>query len=141
MRATSLLSPSREPSPPSGAFITTPTDEPSEWFDSITAILVARFMFDLQKAKHKSQHRRDFSDGTLAGTGFGRALGSIGSTLSTSDVWRLGPSSEPTSDHCDHAERSSGDLVLKFDSDVFGKCAVTSVILEREPALQDLETV
>ena len=98
----------------------------SECLDRITAILVARFMFDLQKAKQKSQHRGDDPSDTL-GTGFDRALGSIGSTLSPSDVWR--PGQEPALYHC-RKEGEPEDLMarLKFESDVSGKGAVTSVI-------------
>ena len=89
-------------------------------------------MFDLQKAKQKSQHRGDDPSDTLGGTGFDRALGSIGSTLSTSDVWRPGP--EPAPYHCRKEGEPEDTMTrLKFEPDVFGKGAVTSVILEPSP--------
>ncbi|KAM5535124.1 hypothetical protein V8D89_011210 [Ganoderma adspersum] len=95
--------------------------------EPITAILVSRFMFDLQKAKQKSQRRGDVSD-TLA-TGLDRALGSIGSTLSTSDVWRPGPGFAAGRGY---VERGPESLFTKFEPDVFGKGVATSVILEVE---------
>ncbi|PIL33869.1 hypothetical protein GSI_03575 [Ganoderma sinense ZZ0214-1] len=98
--------------------------------EPITAILVSRFMFDLQKAKQKSQHRSD----AAIGTGFDRALGSIGSTLSPSDVWRAGPGPAASDFHREYAEGrpdlEDEDVFMKFEPDVFGKGAVTSVILE-----------
>ena len=91
-------------------------------------------MLDLQKAKQKSQHRGDLSD-TVSAAGFDRALGSIGSTLAASDVWRQGPG--PTS-NLDYAGGRPEDLFMKFEPDVFGKGVVTSMILEAEstPSLE-----
>ena len=59
--------------------------------DSITAILVSRFMFDLQKVKQLTQHRTESLGGTtISAPEFNRVLGSIGSILGTTDVWRVG---------------------------------------------------
>ena len=103
--------------------------------DSITAILVSRFMFDLQKAKQRTQHRSDFSDAAVSG--FDRALGSIGSTLATSDVWRSGPTPATVDLNRQYSaggwpDEGNGDLFMKFEPDVFGKGAVTSGILEAD---------
>ncbi|KAI1783746.1 hypothetical protein LXA43DRAFT_1045275 [Ganoderma leucocontextum] len=105
--------------------------------EPITAILVSRFMFDLQKAKQRTQHRDEFSDtlGVAPPDGFSRALGSIGSTLSTSDVWRPGPGPASESYH-GVAEGRSGNLVVELEPDVFGKGPVRSVILEPELGLR-----
>ena len=114
-------------------FVSSLTDE-SGCSNSITAILVARFMLDLQKAKQKSQHHGDSDIISMAR--FDRALGSIGSTLAASDVWRQGPG--PTSDFA-YAEGRPDDLLfMKFEPDVFGKGVVTSMILEAEstPSLE-----
>ena len=91
-------------------------------------------MLDLQKAKQKSQHRGDLSD-TVSAAGFDRALGSIGSTLAASDVWRQGPG--PTLD-LNYAGGRPEDLFTEFEPDVFGKGVVTSMILEAEstPSLE-----
>ena len=56
--------------------------------DSITAILVSRFMFDLQKVKQRTQHRTEsLGDTTVSAPEYTRVLGSIGSVLETTDVW------------------------------------------------------
>lgn len=77
-------------------------------------------MFDLQKAKQRTQHRTDpFGDAMISAPGFNRVLGSIGSVLDASDVWRVGSNLE-----LDTPEVA----VTEYGVDVFGKHEVVVML-------------
>ncbi|TBU26484.1 hypothetical protein BD311DRAFT_667451 [Dichomitus squalens] len=88
--------------------------------EPITAILVSRFMFDLQKVKQRTQHHSDpFGDATVSAPGFNRVLGSIGSVLDSSDVWRV----------CSNLGSDTPEVaVTEYGVDVFGKHEVVVML-------------
>ncbi len=75
-------------------------------FTSITAILVSRFLMNLQEVKRRTQHQQSL-DSFQPSIEFSRVLGAIESTLRPDDFWPPSgevPGEKPAGEHNEHVD-------------------------------------